>query len=236
MISEASQALGRTGVTPSPPCRHIVCRLRNTGFHSVPVRNQCVRTLLAPPIHAAYLTLSTLTKELHMRTLKLALLATVAVAGVSTAASAADLIVNTAPPPVVVDNYSAVDWNGPYAGLFISGQTDSIYGLGADLGVNTLINNNLLAGVEGSVQWLNNDSWQGQVNGKLGFAAENFAFYGLAGIGANSETEGYVPVGVGAEVKLTDDFSLKAEYQYQWDIDGDDDDVHAARIGFNWHF
>lgn len=79
-----------------------------------------------------------------MRTFKLALLATLAVAGVSSAASAADLIVDTALAPVVVDNYSAVDWNGPYAGLFISGQTDSVYGLGANLGVNTLINSNLL--------------------------------------------------------------------------------------------
>lgn len=171
-----------------------------------------------------------------MRTLKLALLATLAVAGVSSAASAADLIVDTAPAPVVVDNYSAVDWNGPYAGLFISGQTDSVYGLGANLGVNTLINSNLLAGVEGSVQWLNDDSWQGQVNGKLGFAVESFAFYGLAGVGANSETDAYAPIGVGAEVKLTDDFSLKAEYQYQYDFDDSSEDAHVAKIGFNWHF
>lgn len=171
-----------------------------------------------------------------MRTLKLALLATLAVAGVSSAASAADLIVDASPAPVVVDNYSAVDWNGPYAGLFISGQTDSIYGLGANLGVNTLISSNLLAGVEGSVQWLNDDSWQGQVNGKLGFAVENFAFYGLAGVGANSETEAYAPIGVGAEVKLTDDFSLKAEYQYQYDFDDSSEDAHVAKIGFNWHF
>ena len=124
-----------------------------------------------------------------MRTLKLALLATVAVAGVSSAASAADLLIDTGPAPIVVDNYAAVDWNGPYAGLFISGQTDSIYGLGANLGVNAMVSDNLLAGVEGSVQWLDDDSWQGQVNGKLGFAVENFALYGLAGIGANSETD-----------------------------------------------
>jgi opacity protein-like surface antigen len=171
-----------------------------------------------------------------MRTFKLALLATVAVAGISSAASAADLLIDTAPAPVVVDNYSAVDWNGPYAGLFISGQTDSIYGLGANLGVNAMVSDNLLAGVEGSVQWLDDDSWQGQVNGKLGFAVENFAFYGLAGIGANSDTEAYVPVGVGAEVKLTEDFSLKAEYQYQWDFDTSAEDAHVAKIGFNWHF
>jgi opacity protein-like surface antigen len=171
-----------------------------------------------------------------MRTFKLALLATVAVAGVSSAASAADLLIDTAPAPVIVDNYSAVDWNGPYAGLFISGQTDSIYGLGANLGVNAMVSENLLAGVEGSVQWLDNDTWQGQVNGKLGFAVESFAFYGLAGIGANSDTEAYVPVGVGAEVKLTEDFSLKAEYQYQWDFDTSAEDAHVAKIGFNWHF
>jgi outer membrane autotransporter protein len=171
-----------------------------------------------------------------MRTLKLALLATLAVAGVSSAASAADLIIDQAPAPAVVDNYSSVDWNGPYAGLFVSGQTDSIFGLGADLGVNTLINNNLLAGVEGSVQWLNDDSWQGQVHGKLGFAAENFAFYGLVGIGANSDTETYAPLGVGAEVKLTDDFSLKAEYQHQFDLDDSNEDSDALRVGFNWHF
>lgn len=171
-----------------------------------------------------------------MRTFKLALLAAVAVTGVSSAASAADLLIDTAPAPVIVDNYSAVDWNGPYAGLFISGQTDSIYGLGANLGVNAMVSDNLLAGVEGSVQWLDNDTWQGQVNGKLGFAVENFAFYGLAGIGANSDTEAYVPVGVGAELKLTEDFSLKAEYQYQWDFDTSAEDAHVARIGFNWHF
>ena len=171
-----------------------------------------------------------------MRTLKLALLATLAVAGAASAASAADLIIDQAPAPAVVDNYSSVDWNGPYAGLFISGQTDSVYGLGADLGVNTLINNNLLAGVEGSVQWLNNDTWQGQVNGKLGFAVENFAFYGLAGVGANSDTEAYVPLGVGAEVKLTTDFSIKAEYQHQFDLDDGNEDADAIRVGLNWHF
>ena len=171
-----------------------------------------------------------------MRTLKLALLATVAVAGVSTAASAADLIVDTGPAPVVVDNYSSVDWNGPYAGLFISGQTDSIYGLGANLGVNTLINSNLLAGVEGSVQWLSDDTWQGQVNGKLGFAVENFAFYGLAGVGANSDTDAFAPLGVGAEVKLSDALSLKAEYQFQYDFDDSSEDAHVAKVGLNWHF
>jgi opacity protein-like surface antigen len=173
---------------------------------------------------------------MHMRTLKLALLASVAVAGVSSAASAADLIIDAAPAPAVVDNYSAIDWDGPYAGLFLSGQTDSVFGLGANLGLNALVSSNLLVGGEASVQWLNNDTWQGQVHGKLGYAVENFAFYGLAGIGANSDTEAYVPVGVGAEVKLTEAVSLKAEYQYQWDLDNGADDAHVGKIGINFHF
>lgn len=170
-----------------------------------------------------------------MRSFKLALLATVAVAGITSAAAAADLIIDPAPAPVV-DNYSSVDWSGPYAGLWVSGQTDSIFGLGADLGVNVLVDNNLLVGLEGDVAWLNDDSWQGQVHGKLGFAADTFAFYGLAGVGINSDTDGYVPLGVGAEFMLADNLSLKAEYQYQWDFDTSAEDAHVAKIGFNWHF
>ena len=46
-----------------------------------------------------------------MRTLKLALLATVAVAGITSAASAADLLIDQGPAPVV-NNYSSFDWNG----------------------------------------------------------------------------------------------------------------------------
>ncbi len=170
-----------------------------------------------------------------MRTLKLALLATVSVVGVSTAASAADLIINPAPVPVV-DNFSPINWNGPYAGLFLSGQTDEVFGLGANLGVNTLVDNNLLVGGEVSLSWLNDDTWQGQVHGKLGFGADAFAFYGLAGFGYNSDSEGYVPVGVGAEVMLADNLSLKAEYQYQWDWNDSSDDAHVGKIGFNFHF
>lgn len=177
-----------------------------------------------------------------MRILKLALLATVAVAGITSAASAADLIIDQPPAEPIVDNYvSGFSWEGPYAGLWVSGQTDSVFGLGADLGVNVLITDNIFAGVEGNVAYLGEgdtqpDSWQGQAHGKLGFTAGNFAFYGLAGAGYNENTEGYVPVGVGAEVGLTDALSLKAEYQYQWDWDNGAEDAHVAKVGFNWHF
>ena len=170
-----------------------------------------------------------------MRTLKLALLATVAVAGITSAASAADLLIDQGPAPVV-NNYSSFDWNGAYAGLYLTGQSDSVFGLGADLGVNVLLDSNLLVGVEGDLAWLNNDSYEGQIHGKLGFAVDMFAFYGILGVGYNSVTEAYAPIGVGAEVALADNLSLKAEYQYQYDFDSSSEDAHVGKIGFNWHF
>lgn len=170
-----------------------------------------------------------------MRNLKLALLATVAFASVGSAAYAADLIIDT-PAPVMTDYSTGYSWDGPYIGIYFSGQTDAIYSLGLDLGVNTMIDENLLVGVEGDVSWLNDDSWQGQVHGKLGFAADSVAFYGLAGIGYNSDSEAYVPVGVGVEFAMTEDLSLKAEYQYQWDLDTSAEDAHVAKVGLNWHF
>ena len=171
-----------------------------------------------------------------MRKFTLALIATVAAASLTSAASAADLLIDQTPTPIVDNSYSGFDWNGAYAGISLSGQTGSIYGLGADLGVNALIDNNLLVGAEGNVTWLNDDSWQGQVHGKLGFASGNFAFYGLLGVGYNTETEAYAPIGVGAELALTDSMSLKAEYQYQYDFNDSSEDAHVAKVGLNWHF
>ncbi|MDB5539685.1 MAG: porin family protein [Devosia sp.] len=177
-----------------------------------------------------------------MRTLKFALLATVAVAGITSAASAADLIVDPGPSPPVVDNFvSGFSWEGPYAGLWVSGQSDAVFGLGADLGVNVLLNDNIIAGVEGNVGWLAQgdtlpDSLQGQVNGKLGFVTGNLAFYGLAGAGYNDATLGYTPVGVGAEVGLTDSLSVKGEYQYQVDWDNTAENAQTGKVGLNWHF
>jgi opacity protein-like surface antigen len=179
-----------------------------------------------------------------MRTLKIALLATVATAAFSSATFAADLIIADEP---VIDNFATgFDWEGPYAGLYVSGQTsefDDAFGIGADLGVNVLLDSSLLAGVEGNVAWLAGtpNSWQAQVHGKLGFVAtDSAAIYGLLGVGFNSETDGYVPVGIGAEFALADNFTIKAEYQFQWDFEetvvGVSESAHVGKIGFNWHF
>jgi opacity protein-like surface antigen len=176
-----------------------------------------------------------------MRTLKIALLATAATAALSSATVAADLIIAD---PIIDNMYSVgFDWEGPYAGLWISGQTTpAAFGLGANLGVNALIDQSLLAGVEASIAWINStpSSWQGQLHGKLGFVADQAVIYGLLGIGFNSETDAYVPIGVGVEFAVADNLTLKAEYQYQWDladtVPGTSESAHVGKVGFNWHF
>jgi opacity protein-like surface antigen len=176
-------------------------------------------------------------KDSDMRTLKIALLATVASAALSSATLAADLIIAD---PVIDNTYMApgFDWEGPYAGLWVSGQTATVgdgWGFGASLGVNAMLDSNLLAGVEGNLGWVDGD-WQAQGHGKLGFTADTLAIYGLAGVGFNGETDGYVPVGIGAEFAVADPLTIKAEYQYQWDFDDGDESAHVGKVGFNWHF
>jgi opacity protein-like surface antigen len=163
-----------------------------------------------------------------MRTLKIALLATVATAAFSSATMAADLIID-APP--MIDNSYGFDWEGPYAGLWVGGLTTPAFALGADLGVNVLLDTSLLAGVEGNISWQTDGTWTAQGHGRLGFVADRAVIYGLAGLGWNSGTGGFVPVGVGAEFAVADNLSLKAEYNYQWGPN-----VHVGKVGFNFHF
>ena len=54
-----------------------------------------------------------------------------------------------------------------------------------------------------------------------------------AGVGTNSETDAFAPVGLGAEFMMTDSVSLKAEYQYQWDFD---DTEGPNRRGRNYSY
>ena len=80
-----------------------------------------------------------------MRSLKLALLATAATAVLSSAAFAADLIVDQPTAPPMVDN--SFNWDGAYIGALIQGQTaPNAFAIGADLGVNTTMSGLLLGG------------------------------------------------------------------------------------------
>jgi opacity protein-like surface antigen len=174
-----------------------------------------------------------------MRTLKIALLATVATAALSSATFAADLIIAD---PVIENTYAtSFDWEGPYVGLFVAGQSVGGFGIGANLGVNVLLDSSFLAGIEGEIEWLSNPSaWQAQVDARLGFVVDPAVIYALLGVGTNSFTGLYVPAGVGVEFAVADNLSLKAEYEYHWDVTDDvlivDESAHVVKVGLNWHF
>jgi len=168
-----------------------------------------------------------------MRSLKLALLATAATAVLSSAAFAADLIVDTPMAPVVDNSFN---WDGAYIGAFIQGQTaPTAFGLGVDLGVNALMSG-LLIGGEVEAVVATGPNFSGQITGKIGGAISDGAIlYAFSGLGTRTPTSYYVPIGIGAEVAVAQNVGIKAEAQYNYDLTGDPASV-AVKVGLNWHF
>jgi opacity protein-like surface antigen len=169
-----------------------------------------------------------------MRSLKLALLATAATAVLSSAAFAADLVVDTPPMAPVVDN--SFSWDGAYIGAFIQGQTaPAAFGIGANLGVNALMDNLVLGGeIEGTAG--TGGTFSGQLTGHVGgLLADSTMIYAFTGIGTRTFTGYYVPLGAGVEFRVTDNLGIKAEAQYNWDL-GVGPNSAVAKVGFNWHF
>ncbi len=170
-----------------------------------------------------------------MRSLKLALLATAAVAALSSAAAAADLIVDVPIDTPVIDNSFSFD--GAYIGAFLQGQTNpATFGLGIDFGVNALMDNLLLgAEIEGTASLGGHAS--AQVTGRVGGAISDSAIiYGYSGLGTRTVTSFYVPIGIGAEVAVADNVGLKGEVQYNWDLTAAGQNSVAAKVGVNFHF
>ena len=170
-----------------------------------------------------------------MRSFKLALLATAAVAAFSSAAAAADLIVDVPIDTPVIDNSFSFD--GPYIGAFLQGQTNpATFGLGVNFGVNALMDSLLLgAEVEGVAAL--GPNFSGQVTGRLGgLISDNAIIYGYSGLGSRTPTSFYVPVGIGAEVAVADNVGIKGEVQYNWDLTAAGESSVAAKVGLNFHF
>ena len=169
-----------------------------------------------------------------MRSLKLALLATAATVVLSSAAFAADLIVDTPSAPMVDNSFT---WDGSYIGAFIQGQSaPSAFGLGVDFGVNALMNNLVLGGeIEAVASTGPNFSAQG--TGKIGgLIGDSAILYAYSGIGSRTFSSWYVPVGVGVEFGLAQNVGLKAEAQYNFDLTTSAENSAAIKVGLNWHF
>ena len=170
-----------------------------------------------------------------MRSLKLALLATAAVAALSSAAAAADLIVDVPIEEPVIDNSFSFD--GAYIGAFLQGQTNpTTFGLGVDFGVNALMDNLLIgAEVEGVASL--GPAFSGQFTGKVGgLVSDNAIIYVYSGLGSRTVTSWYVPLGIGAEVAVADNVGIKGEVQYNWDLTSAAHNSVAAKVGLNFHF
>jgi len=170
-----------------------------------------------------------------MRSLKLALLATAAVAALSSAAAAADLIVDVPIEDPVIDNSFSFD--GAYIGAFLQGQTNpATFGLGIDFGVNALMDNLLIgAEIEGTASL--GPHFSGQITGKVGgLVSDNAIIYAYSGLGSRTPTSFYVPIGVGAEVAVADNVGIKGEVQYNWDLTSAAQNSVAAKVGLNFHF
>lgn len=170
-----------------------------------------------------------------MRSLKLALLTTAAVAAFSSAAAAADLIVDVPIDTPVVDNSFSFD--GAYVGAFLQGQTNpNTFGLGVNFGVNALMDSLLIgAEVEGTASL--GPEYSGQITGKIGgLISDNAIIYGYSGIGTRTTTGPYVPVGLGVEVGVADNVGIKGEVQYNWDTTSAAQSSVAAKVGLNFHF
>lgn len=170
-----------------------------------------------------------------MRSLKLALLATAAVAAFSSAAAAADLIVDVPIEEPIIDNSFSFD--GAYIGAFLQGQTNpAAFGLGVNFGVNALMDS-LLVGAEVEGVVATGPNFSGQVTGRVGgLISDNAIIYAYSGLGSRTPTSWYVPLGLGAEVAVADNVGIKGEIQYNWDLTSAAHNSVAAKVGLNFHF
>lgn len=170
-----------------------------------------------------------------MRSIKLALLATAAAAVLSSAASAADLIVDVPISAPVIDNTYSFD--GAYIGAFVQGQTaPNTFGLGVNLGVNALMDS-ILLGAEIEATASLGGEYSAQLTGRVGGLLSDSAIaYVYSGIGTRTTTSYYVPIGIGAEVMVADGVGLKGEVQYNWDLTSSAQNSVAAKAGINFHF
>jgi outer membrane immunogenic protein len=177
------------------------------------------------------------------------------------------------PTPYYAPLSNVYNWAGPYAGLNLGyswgkvtntdGNPSGILG-GGQIGMNWQTNQ-FVYGVEGDLQasgasdtfagYQFSNPWFGTVRGRAGYAINNVLLYGTLGLafgdlkgtfGGASETHtlaGWTG-GVGAEIGLTQAWSVKAEYLYidladrGFAITGMDDGYRAniLRFGLNYHF
>nr|WP_314257110.1 hypothetical protein [uncultured Devosia sp.] len=176
-----------------------------------------------------------------------------AVALLSSAANAADLIIPTSPEPIY--EAAGFDWEGLYAGARIGGvfaddalgDTETNLSLGGAVGVNFLPADAFLLGVEATADyvWTDGDDYGDFfANVRAGaIVTDSVLVYALAGVGVaatDGDSEGAYQLGGGVELAVTDSVTIRGEIVGQGFFDdaaGDDFfDAAKATVGVFYHF
>lgn len=164
----------------------------------------------------------------------------------SAASMAADLIIPTTPQPIM--EQAGFSWDGVYAGVQGGGLFNSVtsFGVvGAHIGVNFVVADPILVGVEGTAEWLFEDLGDlgaFYANARLGaLVSDDVLIYALAGTGievnAADETIGTYQLGGGVEFAVTDSVSLRGQVVGVGFYDGDDFlNGTKATVGASYHF
>lgn len=201
-----------------------------------------------------------------MKTTGKFVLAAVAVAALSSGAMAADLSI-PAPAAPVAAAPSTTNWDGPYIGATVGygwgtatpdvGTALDPSGLlvGAQLGYNFHLSDQIVAGVQGNIDWNNENAGgfalnaDGAITARLGVDVDSVLPYIEAGVAFANATVGGVSnthtgwtAGVGAEFMLANQLSANVEYRYS-DYGSQTyggTSVHLTdnqiRVGLNYHF
>ncbi len=194
-------------------------------------------------------------------------------AGCAAQAEAADLNYGQRAPYTVNQPLNAYSWAGPYLGGNLGYEWGDVSNnpakpsgfVGGVQGGYNFQNGPWVFGVEGDIQaagaddtfapWKFSNPWFGTLRGRAGYALSNILFYGTAGLAfgelrgqtfglTESHTTAGWTAGVGAEVGLAPNWSVKLEYLFvdlsssQFAITGVSNGYSASvvRAGVNYRF
>jgi outer membrane immunogenic protein len=185
-------------------------------------------------------------KEMAMRIWRNIAGAGIALSLISGAAVAADAIAVPVATEAEVPLYddAAFDWTGFYAGVYGVGQLSPVggtqFGLGLNLGVNAQFDYFLVGG-EVALHGLTGgtmDTVYGQVIGRAGVViTDEVLLYAAAGYGNDfgAPVEDDFLLGGGAELALTDNVSVRAQYLHGFAISGGNPKDQVT-LGAQFHF
>lgn len=125
-------------------------------------------------------------------------------------AQATDMLVYDQPATY---HTASVDWDGFYLGITggpAADGPDTWLGINGIAGVNVVLNEDFLVGIElsGGPYWGSSSSWEAYVNGRVGVTFDEFMIYAFGGVGLDGG-DSYYDLGIGGELMVADQMSLR---------------------------